>query len=67
MSQLTAAEKKASEEAAIKARGEAMGGAVSGLLGGFGGLFGGGQEDDVAPVITGKPAPVPYPRAAWLL
>jgi murein L,D-transpeptidase YafK len=65
-SQLTAAEKKANEEAAIKARGEAMGGAVSNLFGGIGGLFG-GQGGDVTPVMSGKSAPIPYPRAAWLL
>jgi murein L,D-transpeptidase YafK len=64
--QLSAAEKKANEEAAIKARGEAMSGAVSGLFGGIGNLFGSGQSE-VAPVMSGKPAPTPLPRAEWLL
>jgi murein L,D-transpeptidase YafK len=66
-SELLAAEKKRNEEAAIKARGEAMSGAVSNLFGGIGGLFGGGGEDDVEPVMSGKAAPVPFPRARWLL
>ena len=58
--QLALREQQAASEAAIKARGEAVTGAVGGIFGGIGGLFGGGQED-VAPVITGKPAPVPMP------
>jgi murein L,D-transpeptidase YafK len=65
--QLLAAEKKASEEAAIKARGEAMSGAVGNLFGGLGSMFGGGQQSDVAPVMSGKTAPIPFPRARWLL
>lgn len=55
-------ERKAAEEAAIKARGEAvtgmMGGAVSGLFGMFG--------EKVTPVMSGKPAPVPFTRPANL-
>ena len=59
-SQLAAAERKAAEEAAIKARGEAINSAVGGFLGGIFG--GGGQDPDIAPVISGKPAPRPMPR-----
>ncbi|MDB5472902.1 MAG: hypothetical protein JWP99_205 [Devosia sp.] len=66
-SQLSAAEKKASEEAVIKARGEAMSGAVGNMFSGIGNLFGGGQGPQVTPVMSGKAAPVPYPRAHWLL
>ena len=58
--QLASVERQAASEAAIKARGEAVSGAVGGLFGGVGSLFGGGE--DVAPVMTGKPAPVPFPR-----
>jgi murein L,D-transpeptidase YafK len=58
---LAAEEKKAAEEAAIKARGEAVSGAVGGLFSGIGNLFGGGEEDVVA-VMSGKVAPVPFPR-----
>lgn len=60
-SQLAAEEKRAAEEAAIKARGEAVNGAVSGFFGGIGGLFGGGNDEDIAPVMSGKPAPRPFP------
>ena len=57
-----AEQRSADEEAAIKARGEAINGAVSGFLGGFGTMFGGGGKDEnIAPVITGKPAPQPFP------
>ena len=58
--QLALREQEAASQAAIKARGEAVNGAVGGIFGGIGGLFGGGQQD-VAPVITGKPAPPPLP------
>ena len=58
--QLALREQEAASQAAIKARGEAVNGAVGGIFGGIGGLFGGGQQD-VAPVITGKPAPAPMP------
>jgi murein L,D-transpeptidase YafK len=58
--QLANVEQQAASEAAIKARGEAVSGAVGGIFGGIGGLFGGAQQD-VAPVITGQPAPVPMP------
>jgi murein L,D-transpeptidase YafK len=51
------AERQAAVDAAAKARGEAINGAVSGL---FGNIFGGKQEE-VVPVITGKPAPQPMP------
>ncbi len=53
------AEQQAASAAAIKARGEAVSGAVGGIFGGIGSILGGGQ--DVAPVITGQPAPVPMP------
>lgn len=58
---VAAVERKAAEEAAIKARGQAINGAVGGVFSGIGNIFGGGQEN-VAPVITGKPAPKPVPR-----
>ena len=41
---------------AAKARGEAIGGFFSGL----GNMFGGGDEN-VVPVMSGKPAPKPMP------
>jgi murein L,D-transpeptidase YafK len=63
---LAAEEKKAADEAAIKARGEAVNGAVGGFFSGIGNMFGGGQEQ-VAPVMSGKTAPIPFPRASWLL
>ncbi|MET3901138.1 murein L,D-transpeptidase YafK [Devosia sp. UYZn731] len=56
---IQSAEQQAASEAAIKARGEAVTGAVGGLFGGIGSMFGG--QPDVAPVITGQPAPVPMP------
>lgn len=59
--QLAAEQQRLAEEAAIKARGEAVNGAVSGFLGGIGNLFGGGKDENIAPVITGKPAPKPFP------
>jgi hypothetical protein len=59
---LAAQERKATEEAAIKARGEAVGGAVSGIFSGIGNLFGGGKDEDIVPVMSGKTAPVPFPR-----
>jgi len=55
---LQTAEQQAAAEAAIKARGQAINGAVGGVFGGIGNLFGG--QPDVAPVITGQPAPVPH-------
>jgi len=58
--QVASVERQAAEEAAIKARGEAIGGAVTGIFGGIGGLFGGGEEN-VAPVMSGKIAPIPFP------
>ena len=64
--QLTAAERRASEEAAIKARGEAIGGAMGNVFGGIGSVFGMGQAT-VTPVMSGKTAPAPNPRARWLL
>jgi len=66
VTQLALVEQQAKDAAAIKARGEAMTGAVSGLVGGIGNLFG-GQPETVKPIISGKTAPVPYPRARWLL
>ncbi|ODT82295.1 MAG: hypothetical protein ABS76_08590 [Pelagibacterium sp. SCN 64-44] len=57
-----AAERKAAEEAAIKERGEA----VNGFFSGIGGLFGGGnpgQDPNMQPVISGKPATLPTPAA----
>ena len=53
------AERQAAAEAAAKARGEAIGGFFSGLGNMFGG---GGQDPNIAPVISGKPAPKPMPR-----
>jgi murein L,D-transpeptidase YafK len=50
------AERVAAAEAAAKTRGEAIGGFFSGI----GGLFG-GQDANIAPVITGKTAPRPLP------
>lgn len=60
----TAEQRKAAEEAAIKARGEAVNGFLSGIGSGLGGLLGGGggQDPNIAPVISGKPAPTPLPR-----
>lgn len=58
---VSAEEKRLSEEAAIKARGEAVGGFFQGI----GNVFGGGGN--VAPVMSGKTAPIPFPRARWLL
>ena len=53
------AERQAAAEAAAKARGEAIGGFFSGLGNMFGG--GGGQDPNIAPVMSGKPAPRPMP------
>nr|WP_295890068.1 murein L,D-transpeptidase family protein [uncultured Devosia sp.] len=50
------AERRIAEEAAAKARGEAIGGFFSGI----GNMFGGGDEN-ITPVISGKPAPKPMP------
>jgi murein L,D-transpeptidase YafK len=50
------AERLVATEAAAKARGEAIGGFFSGI----GNVFG-GQQEDVVPVISGKPAPKPLP------
>ncbi|UXN74711.1 hypothetical protein N8D56_06420 [Devosia sp. A8/3-2] len=58
----TAAQRRASEQAAIKARGEAINGAVTGLFGGLGNVFGGGKDADVVPVMSGKIAPIPAIR-----
>lgn len=49
------ARQQAADQAAAKARGDAIGGAVTGL---FGNIFGNNQ---IKPVITGKPAPIPMP------
>jgi hypothetical protein len=59
-SQLAARDRQAATEAALKARGAAVNSAVGGLFGGFGSLFG-GKDENIAPVITGQPAPVPMP------
>ena len=59
---LAAAERQASTEAAIKARGEVVNGAVTGIFGGIGNMFGGGKDADVVAVISGKTAPIPFPR-----
>jgi murein L,D-transpeptidase YafK len=58
-----AAERKAAEELAAKQRGEAIGGFFSGIGSGIGGLFGGGngQDPNIAPVMSGKPATLPTP------
>jgi murein L,D-transpeptidase YafK len=57
------AQREAAEEAALKERSAA----ISGFMGGIGNLFGGGGKDeDVVPVITGKPAPTPLMRPARL-
>ena len=56
------AERRIAEEAAAKARGEAINQAVGGIFSGIGNIFGG--EEDVTPVITGKPAPKPLPPLA---
>lgn len=54
--------KQDAEAVVIKERGEAMSGAVNGavsnVFGGIGGLFG---SQEVTPVMTGAPAPVPQP------
>ncbi|UJW83949.1 L,D-transpeptidase family protein [Devosia sp. SL43] len=63
---LAAEEKKAAEEAVIKARGEAVSGAVGGIFSGIGNLLSGGEEE-VVPVMSGKIAPIPFPRPSWLL
>ncbi|MCY1556620.1 hypothetical protein D9M68_933840 [compost metagenome] len=47
-------ERAAREAAAAKERGTA----ISGFIGG---LFGGGGDANVAPVVSGKPAPTPHP------
>ncbi len=54
------AERKAAEEAALKARGEAVGGFFSNIGSVFGG---GGQDPNIKPVFTGKPATMPTPVA----
>ncbi|HTN60345.1 MAG TPA: murein L,D-transpeptidase family protein [Devosia sp.] len=59
-SQLAARDRQAATEAALKARGAAVNSAVGGLFGGFGSLFG-GKDENIAPVITGQPAPTPMP------
>jgi murein L,D-transpeptidase YafK len=58
-----AAERKAAEEAALREREAAMSGFFSGIGAGIGGLLGGGggQDPNVAPVISGKPATMPTP------
>ena len=60
-----AAERKVEEDAALKERGEAMGNFMSGIGSGFGSLFsrGTGQDPNIQPVITGKPASLPTPRS----
>jgi murein L,D-transpeptidase YafK len=54
-----AAERKAAEEKAARERGEAL----SSFFSGIGGVFGGnpGQNPNIAPVISGKPAALPTP------
>lgn len=54
-----ATERKAAEEAAVKERGAA----VNNFFSGIGNIFGGnaGQDPNLAPVITGKPATLPTP------
>jgi len=54
-----AAERKAAEEAALKQRSEAVGGFFNGI----GNVFGGnpGQNPNIKPVISGKPATLPTP------
>jgi murein L,D-transpeptidase YafK len=54
------AERAKANEIAAKERGEAINGAVSGIFSGIGNIFG-NKDADVAPVITGKPAPKPMP------
>ena len=59
MSSYAAAEQKKEDEAeAVKARGEAVGSFFSGIGNMFGG---GGQDPNIAPVISGKTAPKPMP------
>lgn len=57
-----ATDRKAAEDAALKQRSEA----VSGFFGGIGGMFGGnpGQDPNIKPVISGKPASLPTPANA---
>ena len=55
-----AAQRQAEADAAAKARGEAISGAVGGLFSGLGNMFGG--EEEVVPVMSGKVAPIPFPR-----
>ena len=50
----------AAEETALKERSAA----ISGFMGGLGNIFGGGKDADIVPVITGKPAPRPFPPLA---
>jgi murein L,D-transpeptidase YafK len=56
-----AAESKAAAEVAQKERGDAVGSFFSGI----GGIFGGndGQNPNIKPVITGKPATIPTPAS----
>ena len=54
---LASQERAAAEAEAIKQRSEA----VSGFLSGFGSMFGAGKEENVAPVLSGEPAPTPQP------
>lgn len=60
-----AAERKRAEEAALKEREAAVNGFFSGIGSGIGGLFGGnaGQDPNIAPVISGKPATLPTPAS----
>ncbi|MEO5806556.1 murein L,D-transpeptidase family protein [Devosia sp.] len=53
------AAQKVADDAAAKARGEAINSTVNNVFGGIGGLF--GKHEDVAPVMSGKPAPMPMP------
>lgn len=57
----SAQQKSAAEDEAIKARGEAVGSFITGIGNMFGGGSG-GQDPNIEPVMSGKPAPVPLPR-----